>query len=358
MLSGRFIARILSVGVLLPALGGCTFDGLWGPRVKFERTVELQQPMAPGATLAASTASGSIEATGRETDRAQVVATIQAWAGTDEEAQELAEQTSIHFEGTGNRVALKAARPILAPNQSISISYRMDLPRQTSVELESASGSVTVADLAGNVKAHTASGHVEAARIQGSARLSSASGSVQAENVGGGDIDLETASGGVRLSNASNVGACELHSSSGPVTAGKVEAKLIRMSSTSGHVALTDAQAQEMRLHATSGGVRAEDVTCARLNAESVSGHVTVAFSRATPSDVVADASAGSGNIDVVAAKDFSGHVVLSSSSGSVETDLPVTVQGRLSKRQVSGFVGKGSGSLSVRTTSGSIRVR
>jgi DUF4097 and DUF4098 domain-containing protein YvlB len=339
-------------------VGGCTVDGLWGPQVKFERTVELRQPMPPGSTLTAGTSSGSIDATGRETGEAHVVATIQARAGTEDEARELAEQVNVHFEESGNKVALKADHPPLPPGKSVSVSYKIDLPRQTSVDFSSASGSINVADLTGSVKANTASGHVAAARVQGSVRLTSASGPARAEEVGGGDIDIETASGGIRLSRASNVGACGLNAASGPVTADNVQANSIQMSSASGHVALTDAQAKEIRAHSSSGGVKAQDITCARLNAESVSGSVTIAFSRTAPADVVASASSGSGNVDMVAPRGFSGHLEMSTTSGSVETDLPVTVSGKLGKRQISGFVGKGDGSLTLRAVSGSVRVR
>ncbi len=358
MASRRVIRQALLLVALLGVVAGCTVDGLWGPQAKFERTVELEQPMPPGATLTAGTSSGSIDATGRETSQAHVVATIQARAGTEGEARELAEQVNVHFEGSGNQVALKADHPPLPPNKSVSVSYKIDLPRQTSVEFSSASGSINVTDLTGSVKAETASGHVGATRVQGSVRLESASGSAHADEVGGGDVDIETASGGIRLSRASNVGACGLNAASGSVTADNVQANSIQMSSASGHVRLTEAQAKEIRLHSSSGGAKAEAVTCARLSADSVSGHVNVAFSRTAPADVVADASSGSGNVDMVAPRGFNGHLEMSTVSGSVSTDLPVTVAGKLGSRQLSGFVGKGNGSLTLRTTSGSIYVR
>lgn len=358
MLSTRLIKDVLGLGTLLLAVGGCTVDGLWGPQVKFERTVELQQPMAPGATLTAGTASGSIDATGREANAAHVVATIQARAGTEDEARELAEQVNVHFEESGNRVALKADHPPLPPGKSVSVSYKIDLPRQTSVEFNSASGSIDVAGLTGNVKAETASGHVGAARIQGSVRLKSASGSAQAEEVTGGDVDLGSASGGVRLSDASNVGTCGLNSASGSVTADNVQANSIQMSSASGQVILTEAQAKEIRMHSSSGRTKAEAVICSRLHAESGSGHASVAFSRTAPTDVVANVSSGSGNVEVVAPPGFSGHLEMSSVSGSVSTDLSVTTSGKLARRQLSGFVGQGAGSLTIRSVSGSVSVR
>jgi len=326
---------LLSVaGCIVIDGGGCNFHA------KFERTVELQHPMQAGSTLAVSTASGSIDVTGQETDQVQVTATIQARAATEEEAQELAEQVEIRFQEAGDKLVVKADRPNnLRWNRSISISYVITVPRQTHVECDSASGSLKLRDLTGNVNARTASGSVEGTQIKGFVRLHSSSGSVHCENASGGDVDLDTASGGVRLSNASDVGTCRAHSSSGSVRVQHVQADLIRMDSGS-------------------GGVTAEDVTCSHLNARSGSGHVSVAFAPSTPSNVVVDLGTGSGGINAVMPPAFAGRVDLSVASGSVHINQPVTVQGDIGKRHVTGTIGEGTGSLSAHTGSGSIDVR
>ena len=359
MQATRLVRLSIILVTVLTTAGGCVIiDGSWGPQFKFERTVELQQALQPGATLTAETASGSIHATGHETNQAQVVATITARAGSEETAQRLAEEVNVHFQETGDKVALKADKPTLLPGQSISISYKMDLPRPTSVELSSASGSISVTDLDGSVNAHTASGSVEAERIKGAVRLSSSSGSAHAEQVEGGDARLDSASGGVRLSNASKIGACELHSASGSATAHNVQAASIKMSSASGPVTLTNAQAETMDLHASSGNVRAESIDSSRLKAESVSGNVSAAFVPSAPGNVVADLGTGSGSVDVTLPSAFGGRVDLSTGSGSVRVDLPVTVKGTIGTRHVSGSIGEGSGSLSAHTASGSVHVR
>ena len=341
----RIIAPVAVITLVLLSVAGCVIvnDGEWdgGPwshRARFERTVELQHPMPAGSTLVVSTASGSIETSGQDTDQAAVVATIRARAATEEEAQELAEKVEIRFQESGNRLEIKADRPTLHHNQ-ISISYVITVPRQASIDCESASGSLKLKDLTGNVNARTASGSVEAARIKGAARLRSASGSVHCDNVSGGDVDLDTASGGVRLSDASEVGDCRAHSSSGPVHLQHVQAESIRMDSGS-------------------GGVTGEDLNCARLKAGSGSGHVSAAFSPSTPSNVIADLGTGSGSIKVTLPPGFAGRVDLSVGSGSVHIDQPVTVRGDIGKRHITGTIGEGSGSLTAHTGSGSIDVR
>jgi len=337
-----FVTQAAALAFVLLSVAGCiVIDGEgWSGRAKSERTVELQHPMASGSSLAVSTASGSIDVTGQDTDHVQVVATIQARAATEQEAQELADQVEIRFQESGDKLVVKADRPDnLHWNRSISISYVITVPRQTQVDCDSASGSLKLRDLTGNVNAHTASGSVEGAQIKGFVRLRSSSGSVHCENVSGGDVDLDTASGGVRLSDASDIGTCRAHSSSGSVRVQNVQADAIRMDSGS-------------------GGVTAEDVKCSHLNARSGSGQVSVAFAPSTPDNVAVDLGTGSGGISITMPPAFAGRVDLSVASGSVHIDQPVTVQGDIGKRHITGTIGTGTGSLRAHTGSGSIHVR
>jgi len=322
------------------SIGGCNEQfGNW-PQAHYERTVALQHAMADGSTLGVSTASGSIDVEGLEVTEARVVATIRGQAPTEEEARELAEGTEIRFEPVGDRVTIKANTPGTGGRRSVSISYRIVVPRRTSVECDSASGSI------------------ETANLQGSVRATAASGSVTGEAIRGGSVHISAASGSVRLSNASELSSCELRSSSGRASGEHIQADRIRMNSSSGSVELRDARAQEIDLRSSSGSVNGWDVDCSRLTAESASGRSTVEFSPSAPPNVTAEVTSISGSVTVVAPPGFAGRVEMSTTSGSVQCDLPLTVQGRMSHRHLSGTVGQGTGSLTLRTTSGSVHLR
>lgn len=360
MRSRGFIREIVT-GVSIAAMlgvGGCIINGNWGSQARFERTVELQQAMQPGSTFAVSTDSGSIHVAGEETGQAQIVATIEARAGSEEEAQELAERVEIHLEETARRVAVVAHKPTTGFNRSISISYRVVVPRQTHVECSSASGSVEAIDLTGNVNATSASGSAKAARIHGSVRLRSASGSAHCEGVTGGDADIESASGSASLSDASQARACRVQSASGSAGAERVEADSLRVHSSSGSAKASDARAKTIALSAGSGNVSAGNLDCQRLTAEDGSGHISVTFSPSAPRDLTAEIHNSSGGVDVVLPPGFAGRVDLSAISGSVHIDLPVSVQGEIGGKHVAGTIGEGAGSLSIHTASGSIHVR
>jgi DUF4097 and DUF4098 domain-containing protein YvlB len=296
--------------------------------------------MADGSTLAVATASGSIKIEGQAVNEARVVATIRGQAPTEEEAREIAEATEVRFEPDGDRLAIKADTPKMGHNRSVSISYDIVVPRRTSVECSSASGSVEAANLQGNVQAD------------------STSGSVTCEALRSGSVHMSTASGSVRLSDASELGPCELRTASGRASAEQVQADSIRISSTSGSVELRDACAREIEMRGTSGQVSGSRIDCSRLTAESASGGATVEFSPSAPGDVTANVSSISGSVTVVAPSGFAGRVEMSTTSGTVHCDLPLQVQGRIRTRHISGSVGQGTGSLTLRATSGSVHIR
>ncbi len=331
---------VVSIVTLL-SVGGCIIiDGSgWGDsHARFEKTVEIQHPMQPGSTLSVSTSSGSIDVTGQDTDRTQVVATIRARAATEEEAQELAEQVQIRFEETGTNLEIQADKPSLHSNRSISISYVITVPRQTHLNGKSSSGSLKLRDLTGNIDAHASSGSVEAARINGAVSLGSSSGSVHCDTVSG-DINLRSTSGSVRVANVSQANTCRAHAVSGSVRLQRVQAGSINASTTS-------------------GSVTAEEINCTQFKAGSSSGSVNVAFSPSAPPDIAATLSASSGSVNVTLPPEFAGRVDLSASSGGVHIDRPVTIQGDINRRHIVGIVGQGTGSLSAHTSSGSVTVR
>jgi len=327
------------IAVTLSA-GGCNVQlGNWSG-AHYERPVELRHPMADGSPLSVATARGSIEVGGQEGNEARVVATIRGQAPTEEEARELAETTEIRFEPAGDRLTIKADTPRAGGNRSVSISYDIVVPRRTGIECNSASGSIEIRNL------------------QGSVRATAASGSVSCTTVRGGSVHMSTASGSVHLSDASELGDCELHSSSGRACAEQVQAERIRIGSTSGSVELRDARAGEIEMQGDSGSVDADNIACSRLTADSASGHARVEFSPSAPADVAASVSSISGNASVTAPSGFAGRVEMSTTSGSLHCDLPLTVQGRIGSRNLSGTIGQGTGSLTLRTTSGSVHIR
>lgn len=87
-------------------------------------------------------------------------------------------------------------------------------------------------------------------------------------------------------------------------------------------------------------------------------GSAKVFYSEAAPA--VSDISiiAYNGSIELASPPDLSASIEASTHNGSIKTDLPITIQGKVSKRKLTGTIGSGEGRLHLETHNGSIRIR
>jgi len=274
-------------------IGGCL------PRATCEKTVELQNPLEPGSTLKVHTASGSIKIKGAPAHECSGTAKIRVHAPSQEQADDIAEQVKIALNQTSGQVEIKADRPKVR-GVSISISYDLTVPVQTSVLAHTASGSIRLAHLEGDMDAHTASG------------------SIRMEDVSDGSAKLKTASGSIRIERAS-LTSCNIHTASGSLTC--------------------------------------DQINCPDIVGNTASGSVRVSCTPDASPELSADLSTSSGSVRLDLPQGFAGSVELSTHSGSVNTGLPVTVTGKVSKKRLSGTVGNGNGRVRLATASGSVRL-
>ncbi len=273
---------VLALGLcLLLAISGCVIEiGNW-PRAKYEKTISLQAPLESGSTVVAKTSYGSITVVGANTADCNVVATISVQAPTEEEAAEIAEKVNIHLEPAGKTLTVRADKPHVKNNRSISISYQITVPVQTNIECASSYGSIELADTSGYVKAHTNYGSIDCDRINGQIQADTSYGSVDCREI------------------------------------------------------ISD-----------------------ELTAGSSYGNIDIEYSDLAPAKIQANVSTSYGNIDFTAPPGFTGQVELATSYGSIKTDLPIVVKGKISSKRIEGTIGEGNGKLSLKTSFGSISIR
>lgn len=87
-------------------------------------------------------------------------------------------------------------------------------------------------------------------------------------------------------------------------------------------------------------------------------GGVEVVYSEAAPSVCDVSIVTHNGGIGFTAPSGFSARVDASTHNGSVHTDLPITVTGKVSKSKLAGTIGTGEGNLHLETYNGSIKIR
>jgi len=275
---------VLSLGLclcLLLAVSGCVIHiGDW-PRAKYEKTIRLQTPLESGSTVVAKTNYGSIKVGGADTTDCNVVATIRVQAPTEEEAAEIAEKVNVHLEPAGKTLTVRADKPHVKNNRSISISYQITVPMQTDIECASSYGSIELADTSGYVKAHTSYGSIDCDSING-------------------QIQVDT----------------------------------------------------------SYGRVDCREIISDELTAGSNYGNIDIEYSDSGPAEIQAYVSTSYGSIDFTAPPGFTGQVELATNYGSVKTDLPILVKGKISSKRIEGTIGEGNGNLSLKTSYGSISIR
>ncbi len=222
--------------------------------------------------------------------------------------------------------------------RNVSISYDITTPADTKLRSHSGSGSQTLNGLAGPIEAGTGSGSMHVADVTSDARLSTGSGSIDVSNIGGsvrasagsGSIAGDRLGGGASVQTSAKYQGKALALASGGTSSG---GRYLEFETGSGHIRLTGITG-ELRAHTGSGGIEAEGRQTGDWELHTGSGAVRVRL----PADAKFSLSART-------------------SSGSISSDFPVTMQGAINRRELHGDVNGGGPHLDIHTASGGIHI-
>src|SRR5437868_4721323 len=169
------------------ALAGC----YTGPAVNgsFARTFTVSGPIR----LELNNASGDVDimegAAGTVSINAEVRASGFGFENPQARLNEIVSNPPIEQRGDTIRIGKDFSRM-----RNVSISYKIQVPHETEVEANIASGAENIRALSGPVKVRSASGTIRVEKIGRSVDLSAASGSVSADDIGS-DVQVSSASG-------------------------------------------------------------------------------------------------------------------------------------------------------------------
>lgn len=298
-------AVILSVFLLIPVLCLARVEG------HFDRTLQV----SGAVNLDLTTGSGEISIKTGGSGQVIVHGTIRSnneWFGADSGGTVSSVESNPPIVQSGSSIRIGYNLPDDA-KRHVSISYEITAPADTTLQAVSGSGEIRVEGVRAPVKLHTGSGDIRVSDVgpqahvdtgSGSIRADSTaapffagtgSGSIQADLTGSGDVDVHTGSGAVRVRGVN--GGLKARTGSGEINAdGNVKGP--------------------WQLHSGSGSIR------------------------------LALSSIGGFNLDV------------HTSSGSIHSDLPITVQGTLGRHELKGTVRGGGPEVEVSTGSGDIDIR
>ena len=276
----------------------------------FQRTFQVSGPV----DLEVFTHSGDITVRSGATGTVSIIGRIHVsdrWfnGGKKAEVEQLEKNPPLRQSGNSIRIDYVNVH-------DISIDYEITAPAETTVrartgsgdqrleglhgnmDLESGSGDMRLRDLTGEIRTRTGSGNVESVKISGPFSAHAGSGDIRLEESGVGDVNVHTGSGNITLNGVD--GALHAEAGSGDITVGG-----------------TETGAWEVRT--------------------------------------------GSGNVGLRLPSRAAFDLDLSTSSGTIVVDEPVTttVQGRVqeSRRSISGKVRGGGPMIQVHTGSGNISI-
>jgi DUF4097 and DUF4098 domain-containing protein YvlB len=289
---GSYIIYFLIIAAGCFYMEGCI------PMAKYEKTVNLSEPMTPDSLFEAKTHNGYLNIIGADVTECSVTAIITARATTEEKAQKLAEKVEVKLVQSGNGLAVKIEKPKLIPYQNISVSLDVKVPNQTNTELITHNGALKIKNLNGRLDGTTHNGQFTAENISGQSKLKAHNGKI-----------------------------------------------------------LCKGASDNTQLQTHNGSIICEEVS-GDINLRTHNGSAKAFYSTAAPPVCNISIVSHNGGVSLTAPPNLSAKIDVSTHNGSIKTDLPVTIIGKLSKRKLTGTIGTGQGRLYLETHNGSITIK
>ena len=214
--------------------------------------------VTPGGKLTVEVNVGSIEVTA--SDRKDVAielfrkADARGSGGADREKAEL-QKHEVTFTQEGNNVVVHAQRQKdteSARNMSLNYRYVILVPAKFDADVKTSGGSIKVADLNGDLKAHTSGGSLKFAHIRGPIDGHTSGGSIDVAN-SEGKVSIKTSGGSIKVNK--HKGDVVAKTSGGGVSVEDVEGQ-VQASTSGGSVTASLAKITgECRLETSGGGI-------------------------------------------------------------------------------------------------------
>ncbi len=319
----RRLAAPLGLLALTAVLGACGVGS--SANGSFSRTMNVTGPIR----LEVTNPAGDIVINGSTDGKVRVKADIRAsgfsFINPQKQIDELVASPPVEQKGDTIRIGKD-----LAHLRNITVSYTIEVPRETEVSTTVVSGSQTIRGVRGPVKVTAVSGSIHVEQIDHYAHLSTVSGSIDANDMGD-DVRASSASGNVTVSNVK--GDVDINVLSGATQVTKLGGR-VEATTASGSIDVQGARS-DVKIRAASGSVIVQGDPGANSywNLHTVSGAV---------------------HLSVPQSANF--HLSAEAVSGEIRTDIPIVIEEQ-GKHLLRARMGDGGGRVEVHTVSGEIHL-
>ncbi len=292
---------------------------------RIERELALQS----GGKFILDTDAGSVEIVGGSGSTARVVITSKR--------DDFESKYDVKFEERPGEVEVKVDKKGKLTSwfnfgRGDGVKFEIQVPTDTEIDIGTSGGAIRADTINAPARLDTSGGSIKAYHIGGDLLAHSSGGSITIEDVDG-DVNVDTSGGGISIQSVR--GSVSADTSGGSITIEDVTGDIT-----------ADTSGGSVKIEEAGGHVRAE----------SSGGPITVDFSSGNAAGGTLSTSGG--GITVRLDPSVSLDIDASSSGGSVDFDVPLTVEGRVSRTAVKGSLGSGGERLTLRTSGGGIRIR
>jgi len=281
---------------------------------------------------------GAIEVVTNATSRIVVSAYRKVSASTAAKEKAFLAERPLVIRQAGSEVEVKASRPGTMTGWNWSRMkteglYKISVPADCSVNLDTAGGHIHVTGLAASVVADTSGGSLRFTGVRGDIRGETSGGTILVVDCDGA-ININTSGGRIEVNGGS--GTLDADTSGGS----------IRVARFNGPAVVE-----------TSGGSITLDGVAGRIVGSTSGGSINaVVPGAALPGPVDLSTSGGSVSFTIPAEAAFT--LDASSSGGGVRSELPVETSGKPKRTELAGPVNGGGETVRLRTSGGSILVK
>lgn len=104
-------------------------------------------------------------------------------------------------------------------SRQLKVQFRVTVPENYNLEIDTAGGSIDIEDLTGDIDAHTSGGSISVGKVTGDVELDTSGGSITTEEIYG-PLDAHTSGGSINVTFANQLTEdAELNTSGGSITA-------------------------------------------------------------------------------------------------------------------------------------------
>lgn len=286
---------------------------------QLEKNFNLQ----PGGRVRLETALGQVRVTGKTGPGAHLLVTGHG--------HDLDEILTFHFDESPGSVTISAkSKHHFFSFRSGSVVFELEVPYETSVDID------------------TSGGPIEASALKAPAKLDTSGGSISVHDLSA-NLQAHSSGGPIHLRDIR--GDCRVNTSGGGIDASHLEGKL--NAETSGGPIALDGITGDADVHTSGGGIRIRNAG-GRVVAETSGGSIDAAFAKGNSRGGSLESSGG--GITVAVDPDIG--LLIDAEAEHVHSDLPLRVQGEISRRSLHGSLGNGGEKLRLRTSGGGIRIQ